>query len=275
MSDLKLMILCGPGPRHVYVANRLARAGEAVAIVQETGSRITWKKILRVLSDPAAFLRNRRRKAGPGGADREAEAEYFFQGEKPAFEREELVTRVSHINHIDVLALAKTHEPDLILVFGVSLIQGELLQLGRLGMINLHGGVSPYYRGADGVFWALYHGELDKVGCTIHYIDAGIDTGRLVAHVFPEVREGDGELDLFRRAVKDGAETMAEMVKRMADGDRFGRSQYAKGRLFLVKDRLEEHERTLQINLEAGLLKGVALPARRRWYRTGGQVEEE
>ena len=67
-------------------------------------------------------------------------------------------------------------DPDAIAVFGTSLIRGPLLAMGRLGLFNLHGGLSPRYRGADCTFWALYNGEPENVGCTLHRIDAGIDT---------------------------------------------------------------------------------------------------
>ena len=64
-------------------------------------------------------------------------------------DRPELVREVPYINHPEVMELARKLKPDLICVFGTSLIRGELLQEGRLGMVNLHGGLSPEYRGAD------------------------------------------------------------------------------------------------------------------------------
>ena len=103
--------------------------------------------------------------------------------------------------------------PDLIAVFGTSLIRGPLLGMGRLGIVNLHGGLSPEYRGADCTFWALYNGEPDKVGCTIHFIDKGIDTGNLIAHVSPAVKPGDDELTLFWRAVKDERRRLCRIVR--------------------------------------------------------------
>ena len=54
----------------------------------------------------------------------------------------------------------------MIAVFGTSLIRGALLSRARLGIFNLHGGLSPQYRGADCTFWALYNGEPERVGCT-------------------------------------------------------------------------------------------------------------
>ena len=119
---------------------------------------------------------------------------------------------------------AERLQPDVIAVFGTSLIRGPLLHQGRLGIFNLHGGLSPRYRGADCTFWALYNGEPEQVGCTLHRIDAGIDTGHLIAHVCPEVRDGDDELPLFWRAVRDSADVYAELLERLERGDALGRA---------------------------------------------------
>ena len=260
------MILCGRSPRHLYVANRLCRAAEPVAIVQETGTAWTASKVLNLLK-PAntarkawRWLRDRRRYSGGG------EARFFFEDRTPMLDRPELLSTIAHINHPDVVALAERLKPDVIAVFGTSLIRGPLLEKGRLGIFNLHGGLSPRYRGADCTFWALYNGEPDQVGCTLHRIDAGIDTGPLVAHVCPEVHEGDDELSLFWRAVRDSAEAYAELLARLERGERLGRCQDEKGRLYQVRQRGWREERRLASRLQTQLLRGLALPARVRWF---------
>jgi len=266
MSRLRIMILCGRSARHLHVANALCQAGEAVAIVQETGGEWKLKKTLKKLRPDNLFrkawrwLRDRRRYTG------NPEAKFFFPQGAVRLDRPELVREVPHINHPDVVKLARELKPDLICVFGTSLIRGDLLNEGRLGIINLHGGLSPEYRGADCTFWALYNGEPEKIGCTLHYIDAGIDTGRLIAHISPEVREGDGELELFWRAVQDGAVVYAEAVARLAQGEQLGAVQPGKGRLYQVKDRGLRHERALAARLASGMLVGMALPGRVRWF---------
>ncbi len=273
MSRLRLLVLCGRSARHLYVANALCRAGEVVAIVQETGGDWSLGKTLKKLR-PAnlwrkawRWLRDRRRYTG------NPEAKFFFPGAGPRLDHPERVREVPHINHPDVVKLARDLQPDLICVFGTSLIRGELLDEGRLGIVNLHGGLSPEYRGADCTFWALYNNEPDKVGCTLHYIDAGIDTGRLIAHIRPEVGAGDTELVLFWRAVRDSAAVYAEAVERIACGEQFGAPQPGKGRLYQVKDRGLRHEKKLEANLAAGMLRDIALPRRVRWFNreTSGQ----
>lgn len=265
MSRPRLMILCGRGARHLHVANRLCRAGEAVAIVQETGSEWNLRKTVRTLRPENLFrkvwrwLRDRRRYTG------NPEAKYFFPNGSPRLDRPDLVSEVPHVNHPDVVKMARKLKPDLICVFGTSLIRGDLLKEGRLGIVNLHGGLSPEYRGADCTFWALYNGEPDKVGCTLHYIDAGIDTGGLIAHVCPVVREGDSELTLFWRAVQDSADVFAEAVERIAAGCPVGEKQSDSGRLYQVRHRGLRHEQALARRLPL-MLKGLALPRRVEWY---------
>lgn len=266
MPKLSVMVLCGRSPRHLYVANRLCGAGNVVAIVQEAGSHWTVKKVFKLLR-PDNFLRKvwrwlRDRKRYVGGG----ESKFFFGDVMPKLDRPDLVTLVPHINDLQVVELADRLKPDVIAVFGTSLIRGELLNRGRLGVINLHGGLSPEYRGADCTFWALYNGEPEKIGCTLHFIDAGIDTGKLIAHVCPEVRAGDDELALFWRAVQDSADIYGEVLQRLASGMDIGQAQTGKGKLYQVKDRGLLHERKVARSLHEGLLRGLNLPKRVRWF---------
>lgn len=260
------MILCGRSPRHLYVANKLCTASLPVAIVQEVGTQWTTKKVLKLLRPDNFFrklwrwLRDRRRYIGGG------EGKFFFGTSEPKLARPDLVVEVPHINHSDVTALAEKLQPDVIAVFGTSLIRGKLLEKGRLGIVNLHGGLSPHYRGADCTFWALYNQEPDQVGCTLHYIASGIDTGDLIAHISPEVHEGDDELTLFWRAVQDSAEVYAEFLDRIEKGEKIGQPQREKGSLYQVKDRGLKHERHLEKLLLNGLLRGVNLPLRVKWF---------
>ncbi len=265
-ASLRVVVLCGRSPRHLYVANALCAAADVVAIVQETGSEFSWKKLARTLR-PDNFarkawrwLRDRRRYTG------NREARFFFGEGTPQLERPDLLREVPHINHPDTLALVRELAPDLVCVFGTSLIRGELLRAGRLGIANLHGGLSPEYRGADCTFWALYNGEPEKAGCTLHWIDAGIDTGGLIAHVSPEVRPDDDELSLFWRGVQTSAEVYAEFVRRLAAGERFGVVQPHKGRLYQVKQRALRHEREVERKLRAGMLRKTTLGRRVTWF---------
>lgn len=267
MSKLSVVILCGQSPRHLYFANQLGQNCSVKAIIQETGTHQFFKKIINLLLHPQKFwqklsrwIRDRKRYTG------NQEAKFFFGDKTPALDQNDLKIEVPHINDESVLSIIDQHQPDLIAVFGTSLIKGALLEKGKLGIVNLHGGLSPEYRGADCTFWALHNQEPEKVGCTIHFINAGIDTGNLIAHVSPEVKDGDGELELFWRAVKASSAVFSELLDRFENGDKLGATQSGKGCLYQVKDRQLKHEQHLDKLLEEGLLKGIDLEQRVVWF---------
>jgi folate-dependent phosphoribosylglycinamide formyltransferase PurN len=264
------MILCRPGARHTYFANALSRTGRVVAIVEEAGVHWTLRNVVNTLRPPHLtskirfWLRDRRRGAG------EAEARFFFGESSPSLHVAGRMLRATSVNDPRVVRLADDLSPDVIAVFGTTLIRGDLLSRGRLGIINLHGGVSPRYRGTDCTFWALFNGEPDQIGCTIHFLDRGIDTGPLVAHVRPEVRAGDEELTLSWRAIRDATAAFEELLSRIESGERFGQPQRGKGRLYRLRDRAWRHERDLAKRLRRGMLRGVRLAPRVSWYTAGG-----
>lgn len=260
------MVLCGRSPRHLYVANALGQSAEILAIVQETGHEWNIRRMLKKLRPDNLFrkawrwLRDRRRYIG------NPEARFFFPEGAPSLDHPELVHEVPHINHFEVIRLVDELQPDLLAVFGTSLIRGDLLHKGRLGIVNLHGGLSPEYRGSDCTFWALYNREPEKIGCTIHYIDAGIDTGRLIAHISPEIHPDDDELKLFWRAVQDSAAVYSELMRLLARGDKVGAPQSGKGRLYQVKQRgLRQEQRVAQLLYDGLLAKGLPGP-RIKWF---------
>lgn len=268
MPQLSVIILCGQSPRHLYFANQVCKACKPMAIIQEGGHDAPLKKIINLLLNPAKlwrkvwrWLRDRKRYAG------NKEAKFFFADKPPQLDRKDLRIEVPHINHPDVIKIIDEHNPDLIAVFGTSLIKGDLLTKGRLGIINLHGGLSPEYRGADCTFWALYNQEPEKVGCTIHYINAGIDTGNIIAHVSPEIKEADDELTLFWRAVSDSTNVFAELLDKLENGEALGAIQTDKGSLYQVKDRGLQHEKKLDYLLKNGLLKNMNLGSRITWFK--------
>ncbi|NOR69130.1 MAG: formyl transferase, partial [Methylomarinum sp.] len=118
MSNLSILILCGSSPRHLYVANALCKAGNPIAIVQETGSHWTLNKVLKLLK-PSVFyrkasrwIRDRKRYSG------NKEEAFFFAEQSAKLDQPDLVVSVPHINHPDVIKLAEQSQPDVIAVFG-------------------------------------------------------------------------------------------------------------------------------------------------------------
>ncbi len=83
-------------------------------------------------------------------------------------------------------------ESDYYIVFGASYIKGWLADfLIKNGAINIHMGISPYYRGNSCNFWAMYDGHPELVGATIHLLGKGLDSGDILYHALPKAEAVD------------------------------------------------------------------------------------
>jgi methionyl-tRNA formyltransferase len=81
----------------------------------------------------------------------------------------------------------RAQSPDVGLVYGSPILRPELFEIPRLGTLGIHHGRMPEYRGKKTTFWALYNGD-PTAGVTIQKINAGLDTGTIVAEGHVDAR---------------------------------------------------------------------------------------
>ncbi len=94
------------------------------------------------------------------------------------------------LNKLNIDILKPALKSDFYVVFGSSFIKGELIEfLVAKRAINIHMGLSPYYRGSSCNFWALHDNKPDYVGATIHLLSKGLDSGAMLFHAIPKARE--------------------------------------------------------------------------------------
>ncbi|MGW4412665.1 formyltransferase family protein [Nonomuraea sp. NPDC004702] len=75
----------------------------------------------------------------------------------------------------DAAAALTRWQPDLLILLGMPIVPAEILAIPTIGTLNAHNGALPTYRGMDAVAWALLNN--DPIICTIHQVNAGVDTG--------------------------------------------------------------------------------------------------
>jgi phosphoribosylglycinamide formyltransferase 1 len=94
---------------------------------------------------------------------------------------------------------------------------GPLLDeyVGR--MINIHPALLPSFRGLHGQEQALEYG-VRYSGCTVHFIDKGVDTGPIILQRVVPVRQDDTEESLSARILKEEHRTYPEAVRLFAEG---------------------------------------------------------
>jgi folate-dependent phosphoribosylglycinamide formyltransferase PurN len=114
-------------------------------------------------------------------------------------------------NAPDSIARLREWSPDLIIFTGGNILRKQALEVPRLGVLNVHLGLLPQVRGMSTPEWSLL--EHVPVGVTIHYVDAGIDTGPILQRCeFPGASQRQSLSDLRNRLIAFGVEKAAEVV---------------------------------------------------------------
>src|SRR5579863_45735 len=109
-------------------------------------------------------------------------------------------------NNEDFRSQLAAIRPDAIIVVGYGrIIPQWMLDLPRLGNINLHASLLPKYRGAAPIQWAIANGETET-GVTTMLIDAGLDTGAILLQEEVDIAPGDTAETLSPRLAEIGAE---------------------------------------------------------------------
>jgi folate-dependent phosphoribosylglycinamide formyltransferase PurN len=115
------------------------------------------------------------------------------------------------------IARLKEWSPDLIIFAGGNILRQQLLDVPRLGVLNLHLGLLPEVRGMSTPEWSLLNHV--PVGITIHYVDAGIDTGPVLQRCeFPYVARCESLNDLRNELIAFGIEKVAGVVEGLDRG---------------------------------------------------------
>jgi len=84
-----------------------------------------------------------------------------------------------NINDEETEEKIKSFHPDILIVFGTSIVKENIFNIAKFGTLNVHPGINPKYKGA-GSFWAMKNNDFDNYGFTLHLIDEGIDTGDII-----------------------------------------------------------------------------------------------
>ncbi len=101
--------------------------------------------------------------------------------------------------------------PDALAVVAFRILPNEVLQIPKLGAVNVHASLLPKYRGAAPVQWALINGETET-GVTIFKLDVGVDTGGILGQKEVEILDDDDALSLGNMLSVVGADLLIETL---------------------------------------------------------------
>jgi folate-dependent phosphoribosylglycinamide formyltransferase PurN len=222
-----IVILTCHGPWHHALINGLARSHRVVGIVFEHQRALRYRLFARRLRKLGVLTVANQLlfKLYRGLALRkreECKARELFGDD--ASLREELMRRVTlldttSVNTPPVQDLIRKLKPDAVVVSGTSLLNESLLSsVGETPIINIHCGITPRYRGNHGAYWAVVNGDWENIGTTIHFIDAGVDTGEIISQAAIDVEPLDTPQFLAMKQYRVGIPLMVDAVSRIRQG---------------------------------------------------------
>lgn len=229
MSEKPRVVLAtSDGLRHRYAAATLSAGVHLVAVVSEAKAPLAAS----LPSEPAdrdVIVRH--------FAERD-QAERRLLGAASAFPRVELLRLpTGGINAPEVAEWIVRLEPDFLVLFGASMVKPPLLDQYRGRMVNVHLGLSPYYRGSGANFWSLVERVPECVGATIHLAVARVDAGAILAQLRPEPELADRAHELGAKTIVAAFHAFPSVLQRYAAGRLVPREQQlGAGRVFRRAD---------------------------------------
>lgn len=136
------------------------------------------------------------------------------------------------INEDRVVETVRKMRPTLGVIYGTGLVKPEILDLPEKGMIGIHHGKVPDYRGpSTTAFWPLYNDE-KETGITIQQVNKGIDTGGIILRRTFPIEGGDDIYSLREKAGHLGVEALLEAISMVKCGNVNPVPQESKGKLY-------------------------------------------
>ena len=121
-------------------------------------------------------------------------------------------------NNLEFIEEIKKIKPDVICVVAYGkILPKELLEIPKLGCINVHGSLLPKYRGAAPIQWAVLNGD-EETGITTMYMDVGMDTGDMILKEKVTIGEDETTGELWDRLSEIGGNLLVKTLKLIEAG---------------------------------------------------------
>lgn len=239
---MKTVLLTSNSLRHQYVAQCLTTNTNLQLIISEEKSA-SIESTSELDESDARFIKDHFKTRAI------SEEKFFGDAEFPRL-IQNIQLRHKDINTDEVLRILKETDPDIIVLFGTSIIKDPILKAFPNKIINLHLGLSPYYKGSATNLFPLLYGEPQCIGATIHLAEREVDSGKILHQLRPNLSDDDNLHDAGNKVIKKAGEVLPEILKLYFEGKIIPKEQKNKGRICRTSDLSPEKMRDIYDNLE-------------------------
>ena len=231
---MRVLLICGDHPRHKFIANILNSNKLLTSLIVE--QRESFIPVLDKQYDNNILklhdLHFKKRE--------QAELEVF--GDENFTFTNYLKIKADQINSTKCHEFVLNEKPDIVITCGCGILSEETLSIFPTQTWNIHGGLSPWFKGTITHFWPSYLLKPQFTGVTIHYITSKIDAGNIIHQTPAHLVKNDGLHQLSSRSLKLGFLSIIDLLnKYKLNGKINSIEQKLTGKLWLKKDWKPEH----------------------------------
>jgi len=237
---VKVLLFSGSHPRHTFIHQAILDLNiECAAVVMEREDLIPKPPSNISQKDRDNFIRHfQERDAIESSVFGRSNAREVFK------DITTLYCNSEELNTDSVVEFVVGFNPDWVFIFGVDLIKDPLLSVLPDNKINLHLGLSPWYKGSATLFWPFYYLQPQYAGFTFHQIVSDADAGDIIHQAVPDMKLGDGVHDIGSRTVVKAKQDLSKLIDIFINKGKWDtHKQRSSGRLYLTNHFHPSHLR--------------------------------
>lgn len=251
---MKIVVLTSNSLRHLYFTIMLSQKFDVMRVFSE--SKVFNPRTVYHSAEEKAVLEQ-------WFQARDDAEEKFFGAQARAFRQifsdQTVDVPAGEINDPYNVRLIADCVPDAVVVFGSSLLREPLINGISAPFVNMHLGLSPYYRGSGTNFWPLHNDEVQYVGVTIHRIDIGIDSGPIIHQARPVIEPADTPHTIGCKTIITGTDLMIQTLFEIeANTVKSFPQVKGVGRLYKRKDFSAQDVKVVLEKVDKGLIEAYA-----------------
>ncbi len=239
---MKLVLFSGSHPRHLFINRELLNSFEdiLVIIMQREELLPSPPKNISEL-DKSLFIKHfKNRDIVERKTYGNLNYEEVYKDQKKIF------VKPDQLNSLHLAKEIEEFDADIAFIFGVDLILDPVISKLPINKINLHLGLSPWYKGAATLFWPFYFLQPQFAGVTFHQITKNPDEGEIIHQSTPSLKLGDTIHDVGAKCVIQAKNDLMVLMNKFKDEKNFvGKKQTTSGRVWRKKDFDVSHLRLI------------------------------
>lgn len=232
---MSIVLITGDHPRHIYFGNKLVSESDVSHWIIESResfiepySNVSSNELMEL---EALHFKKRL----------DTETMFFGDPDNIKFKH---ITRVKQkeLNGNKVLDILLKTNPKLVISYGCHKLGRKVRKITNSSFWNVHGGISPEYRGVITHFWPSYNLEPQMTGMTLHETTDFLDAGNIIFQTAAPMVRGDSLHMLAARNVDVFVNELSQNMKNIdIQSLPVGTQQKSYGRVYLAKDWRAEH----------------------------------